>query len=201
MHVFCSMIMKPALLVIDCQNDFIKNSSPYACQMLDKKLIQKIEALIDVCRKKKIPVVYTQHSIKPDKSNAEFGEPEDVQACIIGTKGWEIIDELRPQKSEAIVQKDKYDAFYNTSLDNTLKRLKVDTLILSGVLTNNCIRATAEGAHYRGYSLVIVSDCCGATSYIEDYSARQIHDFTLRDLKERVYETKLVVFKELAKKI
>ena len=132
-----------------------------------------------------------------DKSNEEFGEPKDVRACIVGTKGWEIIEILKPQKGEVVIQKDKYDAFYGTNLENIVRQHGIDTLIFTGVLTNNCVRATAEGAHYRGFKLFVVSDCCGGTSYLPDKTDEEIHDITLRDLRERMYETKIVTFSEL----
>lgn len=191
--------MKTALILIDCQNDFVKNASPYSAEMLDKKLIGRIKNIIDWAREKRIPVIYTQHSIKPDKSNGEFGEPKDVRACIIGTKGWKIIEALKPRKKESIVQKDKYDAFYGTDLEKVARRRGIDTLILVGVLTNNCVRATAEGAHYRGFKIFIVSDCCGGTSYLPGKTDREIHDITLRDLQERMYETSVITLSELKK--
>lgn len=185
--------MKYALLIIDMQNDFIKDSSEYSCQMLDNNLIQRVKRLIEFSREKEIPVIYTQHSIRPDKSNAEVGEPENVRACIAGSKGWEIIDELKPDESkDHIVIKDKYDAFYGTELGYLLKNKEIDTVIICGVLTNNCVRATAEGAHYRGFKIIIVKDCCGATSYLDHLTHEQIHYITLRDLKERMYETRLL---------
>ncbi len=189
--------MKYALLVIDCQNDFIKGASPYSCEMLDKNLVKKIKELINLCRSKRIPIIYTQHSIKPDKSNAEFGEPPEVRACITGTPGWEIVPALQPQSGDFIIAKDKYDAFYDTDLENVLRKLKVKGLLLSGVLTNNCVRATAEGAHYRGYKIILITDCCGATSYLKDKTHEEIHDITLRDLKERMYETEITTLKDI----
>ncbi|MDO8558060.1 MAG: isochorismatase family cysteine hydrolase [bacterium] len=191
--------MKPALLVIDCQYDFLRDVSPYQCGMLDNALIGRIRSLIEFCRGHGIPVVYTQHSIEPDKSNAEFGEPEGVRACIISTKGWEIIEDLKPRAGDAVVKKDKYDAFYKTDMENVLQSLGVDTLILCGVLTNNCIRATAEGAHYRNFKLFIITDASGATSYIPEKTNEEIHDITLRDLKERMYETAVITNAELKK--
>lgn len=194
--------MKPALIVIDCQNDFIKGYSPqfgYTCEMLDKKLIGKIKKLLDWTRKKRIPIIFTQHSINPDKSNEEFGESKDVRACIIGEPGWEIIDDLEPKKGELVIRKDKYDAFTNTNLDEILKKMKIDTVILSGVLTNNCVRATAEGAHYRNYKIFVVSDCTGGTSCNKGLSSKKVHDLTLEDLKGRMYETYIVNFSKLSK--
>lgn len=48
--------------------------------MLNKDLIKRIRDLINFCRSKKISIIYTQHSIKSDKSNAEMGEPEKAVA-------------------------------------------------------------------------------------------------------------------------
>jgi len=191
--------MKPVLLIIDCQNDFIKGHSSYECKMLDTRLIGRIKKLLSFAREQNLPVIYTQHSIKSDKSNVEFGEPEDVRACIIGTPGWKIISELEPQKGERVVRKDKYDAFVNTRLEKILKDLKIDTVILAGVLTNNCVRATAEGAHYRNFKIIIASDCCGATSCNRGLTSEQVHKLTLEDLKCRMYETEIMAFGKLKK--
>lgn len=188
---------KTALLVIDVQNDFISGASPYSAQMLDRALISRIKKLIDKARRSKLSIIFTQHTINQDKSNAEKDEPKDVRACIKGTRGWEIIKELRPRRGEIVVQKDKYDAFQDTNLNTILKNLKIEKLIICGVLTNNCVRATTEGAHSRGYRIAIVGDCCGATSYISDFTLEQIHDITLRDLAERIYKLELVELKEI----
>jgi nicotinamidase-related amidase len=190
--------MEKALIVIDCQYDFLKGASTYECAMLDNALVSRIKKLIYACREKNIPVIYTQHSINSDKSNAEFGEPVDVKACIIGTRGWEIIKELEPRNSEAVVAKDKYDAFYNTNLEDALAKIRPETLILAGVLTNNCVRATAEGAHYRGYKLEIVSDCCGATSFSDGVTDEEINRLSLESMAERMYETTLINANELS---
>jgi ureidoacrylate peracid hydrolase len=191
--------MKTALIIIDCQNDFIKGHSSYECEMLDRYLIDRIKKLILFARKRNLPIIYTQHSIKPDKSNVEFGEPEDIRVCIEGTQGWKIIDELKQRKEEYVIKKDKYDAFVNTELEALLKKLKIDTVILAGVLTNNCVRATAEGAHYRNFKIIVVSDCTGATSCNKGLTSKKVHELTLEDLKGRMYETEILSFRKLEK--
>jgi len=194
--------MNPALIVVDMQNDFIRDHSPYSCQMLDNVLIQRVKRLVEFAREKKIPIIFTQHSIRSDKSNAELGEPEDVRVCITGTYGWKIIDELGPDTSkDYILRKDKYDAFYGTELGSLLKDTDIDTVIICGVLTNNCVRATAEGAHYRDFNIIIIHDCCGATSYLDDLTHEETHDITLRDLGERIYDLKLMSLKFFEKTI
>ncbi len=189
--------MKPALLVIDMQNDFRKGASAYSCEMLDDGLVGRVKQLIGLCRQKNVPIVYTQHTIKPDKSNAENGEPADVRACIQGTEGWKIIKEVEPQQKDSIVLKHRADAFFESKLSEALKNLNADTVIICGVWTNNCVRATAEASYARDYKLILVSDCCGANSFAEGYTAEEVNDFTLKELKERTYETQLVTLDEL----
>ncbi len=190
-------LMNPALLVIDMQNDFRKGASAYACEMLDNGLINRVKRLVELCRQKNIPVVFTQHTIKPDKSNAENGEPADVSACIQGTEGWKIIAELELKRKDNIVLKHRADAFFESKLAEALKNLNADTVIVCGVWTNNCVRATAEAAYARNYKIVLVSDCCGANSFVEGFTAEQVNEFTLKELKERTYDTQLLTLEEI----
>jgi len=189
--------MNSTLLVIDMQNDFRKGASAYSCEMLDGELIKRVKQLIELCRQKNIPVVYTQHTIKEDKSNAENGEPADVRACIQGTEGWKIINELEPKRKDNIVLKHRADGFFESKLAEALKNLNADAVIVCGVWTNNCVRATAEAAYARNYKIVLVSDCCGANSFVEGFTSEQVNDFTLKELKERTYDSQLLTLDEL----
>jgi nicotinamidase-related amidase len=103
--------MRAALIVVDVQNDFKMDAGYYACPMLNEELLSQIESLVSFCRFKKVPIIFTQHSIKTDKSNAEIGEPDEVRACIIGTDGWRVAKEIGPQEDDLYLMKDKYDAF------------------------------------------------------------------------------------------
>ncbi len=189
--------MKQALLVIDMQNDFKKGASAYSCEMFTDELVGRVKQLIETCRQKNVPIVYTQHTIKADKSNAENGEPADVRACIMGTEGWKIIKELEPKQNDSIVLKHRADGFYESKLAEALKNLKVESIIVCGVWTNNCVRATAEGAYARDYRIIFVSDCCGANSLVDGFSPEQANEITLKELKERTYETQLLTLDEI----
>lgn len=187
------------LIVIDMQNDFLKGTSVYSAEMLDDSLVENVGLLIDTCRARNIPIIYTQHSILSDKSNAERGEPIEDRACIVDTHGWEIIDRVKPHEGDVVVRKDKYDAFVDTNINTILKNKSIEHVILCGVLTNNCVRATAEGAHYKGYRVSIVSDCCGGTSMLPDISHETLHDIALRDLATRIYGLRLLKREEVEK--
>jgi len=58
--------------------------------------------------------------------------------------------------------KRKYSAFQGTDLDMLLRELKVDTLVLAGVVTDICIQHTAADAFYRGYKIIVPKDCVEA---------------------------------------
>ena len=177
--------MKPALIVVDVQNDFKKDASEYQCPELDDRLLANIKDLVVFCRFKNIPVIFTQHSIKSDKSNAEHGEPDSVRACIEGTDGWQVAQEIKPEPEDYFVKKHKFDAFYQSQIGDLLKKLGVDSVIICGLWTNNCVRATAEGAYYRDYDLILVSDCCGAMDFLDGKNHLKVSDYILNELRER----------------
>jgi nicotinamidase-related amidase len=83
-----------------------------------------------------------------------------------GTPGYEIIDDIAPLPGEHIVIKHRYDAFYNTNLQLALNNIRglgvVDTLIITGTVTNVCCESTARSAFMRDYKVVFVSDANGA---------------------------------------
>ncbi len=83
---------------------------------------------------------------------------------MIGTKGAEVIEELKPAGGDYVLQKRRYSAFFGTHLDLLLRELKVDTLVLVGLVTNVCIQNTAADAFFRAYGVIVPEDCVGALS-------------------------------------
>jgi nicotinamidase-related amidase len=77
-----------------------------------------------------------------------------------GTKGAQIIPELKPAQKDKVVAKISYDGFYKTRLEKILKQLKVNTVFLTGIQTDCCVRETAVSAAYRGFNVYIIEDCC-----------------------------------------
>jgi len=148
--------MKTAVIVIDMINDFVtgvfKNERA-------KKIMPNIKALLNYARKKKTPVIYATDAHLPNVDH-EF----DVWGthAVAGTWGAQIVDELKRQKSDFHVLKRKYSAFQGTDLDLLLRELKVDTVILSGVVTDICIQHTAADAFFRGYKIIVPRDCVEA---------------------------------------
>lgn len=73
-----------------------------------------------------------------------------------------ILEELKPQGDEIVLTKITSSAFTSTPLDLILRNLGIDTLILTGVVTNGCVETTARDARDLGYRVILVTDACAA---------------------------------------
>jgi nicotinamidase-related amidase len=172
------MKTKTALLIIDMQNDFCKPNAPLFVPN-NPKIIPRIKKEIEKARKESIPVIYTQDWHKPDDKEFKIWPKH----CVAGTEGAKIVKELAPQKGDLVIKKPSYSAFYRTKLEEKLKKLKINKLILTGCVSNVCILFTCFDAYLRGYEIVVKKDCLG-------YVNKKYHEFAL-NLMEKVFEAKL----------
>jgi nicotinamidase-related amidase len=76
-----------------------------------------------------------------------------------GSRGAEIVEELRPKAGERVVPKRRPSVFFGTNLNALLEEAQVDTLLLAGSSMSGCVRATALDAFSNDYRTMIVSDC------------------------------------------
>lgn len=163
-----------AILVVDMLNDFVYGK--LKCTKA-KKIIPKIKSLLEITRSKQIPVFYCNDAHLPE-DNYEFKlwGPHALK----GSKGAEIIDDLKPSKLDHVVPKRTYSAFYNTDLDTLLKKKFGKngsiTLIITGIHTDICAKHTAYDAFVRGYDILVPEDA--VTSFRE-----QDHRFALDYMK------------------
>ncbi len=79
--------------------------------------------------------------------------------ALRGTWGAEIVPALLPTVSDYSLTKRRYSAFFGTELEALLRELQVDTVLLTGVATNGCVRHTAADAFFHGFGVVVISDC------------------------------------------
>jgi nicotinamidase-related amidase len=146
-----------ALLVIDMQNDFVRRGGnllvPDAAAT-----IPAIERLLTMARDSGMHVVYSQDTHQPGDREWEIW-PEH---CREGSWGWEIVAELRPGSADTVLRKGFYDAFYETALDDLLRRWAVKTIVICGVVANICVHYTAASAALRWYAIVIPRDAISA---------------------------------------
>jgi nicotinamidase/pyrazinamidase len=162
-----------ALLIIDMLNDFVLEGAPLEVPDT-RKIIPAIKREITSARKKGKPVIYICDSHDPDdKEFSRFGWPAHA---VAGTEGSEIVDDLAPGKDDTVIRKKSYLAFYHTELQKTLKKLGVDSLILTGCVTHICILFTAVEAVPRGFSITVPADAVAGL-------VKEDHDAGLRIMK------------------
>lgn len=157
---------KSALLVVDMQNDFL-NPKSLAYTENAKYIVANLQKLVKIARKKKIPVIYTAHCHQDPKIDggmtAEWWpEIRNRQTLVAGSRGAEIIDELKPLPKEKVVYKHRYSAFYNTDLEIYLRGLGVTDLIVTGIMTGICVESTVRDAFFRDFRVFVVGDATAA---------------------------------------
>jgi len=173
-HVMRIRPKRACLLVIDMQNEFLEDWGAVFFHYATE-IVPNVKRLLGACRRSAVPVIFTGHvhedpSVDGGMTAQWWPEIKMGQSLIKGTRGAEISSQLRPRKSEKIIWKHRYSAFYNTDLEIILRGMKVTDLIVTGVLTNVCCESTARDAFFRDFRVFFVADAT-ATSEPEFHVA------------------------------
>jgi nicotinamidase-related amidase len=177
------------VILIDMLNDFV--TGDLKCERA-MRIIPKLKKLVEAARKCNVPVIYSNDAHYPQ--DAEVVHKWGKHA-IKGTKGAEVIPELKPTAKDYIVEKRTYSGFYETGLDPLLRSLYkgegVKTVILGGLHTHMCVRHTSADAFFRGYKIIIAKD--GVEAF-----TKEDHEQGLKYL-EYVYNAKIMTVDEIIK--
>jgi len=178
-------IGRTALIVVDMQNDFCSKRGLFGRAGINISVIQKAVAptrkVLSAAREAGIKIVYLKMGFQADLSDlGDRDSPSRVrhlhygvgQPCM-GSDGrqgrflirdtWntDVIEELRPQAEDAVVYKHRFSGFYETELDDILRRLRIKNLIFTGCTTSVCVDSTIRDATFRDYRCVLLADCSG----------------------------------------
>jgi nicotinamidase-related amidase len=118
-------------------------------------------------------VIYLQDSHAED--DAEF--EKFPKHCVANTWGNEIISELRPQKGETVIPKQRFSGFYNTSLEHVLKENQIESVEVVGVCTSICVMDTVGGLANRDYPTTILEQG------VADFNP-EAHQFALKRMQQ-----------------
>jgi len=152
---------KAALLVIDMQRFFLDPASPtFTCGGL--AILPTLKRLIGSFRAASRPVIYTRHVHHPDRLDAGIMGWWWEGMCLEGSAESEVHDDLAPLPNEKVILKHRYSTFYNTDLETVLRCLKIEDLVISGIMTNMCCESTARDAYYRDYRVFFLADSTGS---------------------------------------
>ncbi|MGY5809003.1 cysteine hydrolase family protein [Rhizobium sp. LEGMi198b] len=152
-----------ALIILDMHVCIVGpegNAQPHATE---QDLVANIVALRDAANKKDVAVVFIHHR-RPrglrarGMMSALFREIADDPDLQPGAPGLEMLPELSAGPSDIVIEKQRAGAFAGTDLDQTLRAMGIDTLVLAGAWTNLSVESTARYGSDLGYRVIIASD-------------------------------------------
>ena len=175
------MDAKTALIVIDMQKGFLNEASAQ-CIRGAGATVPACTAVINHCRKQNIPVFFVTRRYRADGSDVEHtrferwlgggramspGCPDEISA--------DMPEEFGFCGRDYRIIKPRYSAFFHTELDLILRRLGVNTIVLAGTTTPNCIRTTCYDGISLEYNVAVLSDCTSSNT-------EEIQQSNLRDM-------------------
>ena len=170
-----------AVLVLEMQKDFLAEGFPFFVGEMAKAIIPPLQRLLDAARERKVPVVYC--NMVPIKNDVLFKKAP--LHFLPGTPGAEVVDEIKPKEEDYIVPVYSMDAFLHSTLERVLRNLDVNTVIITGELTDVGCLITAMESFARGFEVILVPDCCVAKT-------EEKHQLILTYFKDKPYFVKLL---------
>ena len=179
-----------ALLIVDMQNytarrdggeyrdlseQEIEERFGFFFRMLDDTALPNLRRLLTVCRRGRIEVLYTIiESLTED--GRDRGLDYKISGLHVPKGSWDarVIEAIAPAEDEIVIPKTSSSPFLSTNIDYVLRNLGVRSLIIAGILTDQCIDSAARDACDLGYLVTIATDACATHS-------RERHEWSLRN--------------------
>lgn len=155
---------RAAVIVIDMCRYFTEAQYPYSCPETGRPAAAAIADLLVTARAAGLPVIYTTQGDERPYSAATAGRfPDKIigldSSFATDARPHEIVPEVAPHPSDVVLIKPKPSVFFGTQLASILTYLRVDTLIVTGVATSGCIRASVDHAFALNYRVIIPLEC------------------------------------------
>ena len=153
--------VKPAVIVIDvCRAYLDPESSLYAGV---EDAVESAARVVAVAREHGVPVVFTRVEFEPGGADGGmfYKKVGALANFDRGNPMAEFLDDPAPRPGEVVVTKQYASAFFGTSLAATLTSMGIDTVVLTGLSTSGCVRATAVDAVQIGFRPMVVREACG----------------------------------------
>ncbi len=172
-HVFSPE--RSALLVIDMQRYFLESDS-HAFIPAATGIVGNVASIIEAYRHRDLPLIFTRHA---NRRGSPAGSMERWWGDVLyeDDKLSEISPALAPEPGEHVLRKSRYSAFVGTDLEDRLRRLGIERVLITGVMTHLCCETTARDAFMRDFDVFLVID--GTASKSED-----LHTASLRTLAD-----------------
>jgi nicotinamidase-related amidase len=180
-----------ALIVVDMQNDFVRVGAPLEVPDARETIDAHLE-LLAWFRGQRRPVVFTRFIAGPSRTLVwnwspqlappvcscwpgfmrRYGDVDGERDCVA------VIDELAPLPGEVQIDKYGYNAFHRTRLTDVLAAHDVDTVLITGTVTQICVEDTARGAFHEGFQTAVVSDA--VSSYAPELQRASLQTLSMK---------------------
>lgn len=161
---------KIGVLIVDMTYAFVDDQYRTGYSKTGKPTLKAIKRLLDKARGLGLPIFYTKAA--PSNTKAGRGRWRGKRRPISGPtppEANEIVDEIAPKDGEFVLLKSKPSAFFGTPLVSLLTYLNLDTLIVTGMVTSGCIRATIIDAFSYNYRVIVPIECVADRSQISHH--------------------------------
>lgn len=152
---------RPALVVIDLINAFTDPQTELGSDV--DGVVEQTERLLSAFREHDLPRYFTTVAFEESYGDAgRFIEKVPaLRELRLGTEAVEVDDRIAPVDDERVILKKYASAFFGTDLETELTTHRVDTLVIAGVTTSGCVRATAVDSLQHGYRTIVPADAVG----------------------------------------
>lgn len=171
----------PVVLSIDLMRAYFEPTSPMC--LPSTQCLDAAAQVLRAARRHGVPVIHTVVRFGPDGvDGGVFYRKIPALAALVGdSEMGRVMPQVAPLEGEQVVVKQYASAFFGTSLASQLTARRVDTVVLVGVSTSGCIRASAVDAIQHGFVPLVVSDAVGDRE-------PSVHDASLHDLQAKYAE-------------
>jgi nicotinamidase-related amidase len=180
-----------ALIIVDMQNDFVRGGAPLEVPTA-RDTIKNNQLLIQAFRKRNLPVVFTKFISHPHyymlwdwspqcqpptkccwkNHERNYGDIKASRQCT------DVIDELSPEPQDIIIEKFGYGAFHETPLDKIVRSFGLNSVVITGTVTQICVEETAREAFHHGFRATMVEDA--VSSFAPDLHAATLKNFAMK---------------------
>jgi len=172
----------PALLVVDLIEGFVAQDAPFYTPGIET-ICQRVQLLMSTFRQHQLPIVHT--TVEYQENGIDGGifveKIPALRKLVQGSRWTQFPEQVAPDSQAIVVSKRYASSFFGTHLAASLTALKVDSLVIVGVSTSGCVRASAVDALQYGYRTIVVEDC------VIDVD-QEAHRINLRDIQRKYGE-------------
>jgi maleamate amidohydrolase len=156
---------RPAVVVIDAQRYMVGEAGrdadwPSSCGDVGRVAVAQIASVVQAAQARRVPCFFTRFELERDGSDiGVYGRKrqllDSAHWCLAGTRGAELVPQLQPRAGDIVFVKKKPSAFHGTPLLGYLVERRIDTVIIMGGATSNCVRATVFDASSSNFRTIV----------------------------------------------